>query len=244
MACGYDLWARRPLHLCLHVVMDGDMNTGYAPTTAVTLELVTTRTLIRALKLLGIEWLPVPFDEIPRTTERGLYAWTIGPAHERIDPLDRPVAYVGIGTSRNGGLRGRLLVERHFINDSAGHAHGRAMFRLQGSPLGGPVRQIEGADISQVRELIHASRFANRERAFQRLQDWLSAPEPDILSKAEQLCIRAAIHIGDTPPPLNSHHAGAWGSSHPNDWGGWAVAQLLGGRTATTWPVTRMGAGS
>lgn len=51
--------------------------------------------------------------------------------------------------------------------------------------------------------------------------------KPDILNKAEQLCIRAAIHIGDAPPPLNSHHAGAWGSSHPNDWGGWAAAQLI-----------------
>ncbi len=46
-------------------------------------------------------------------------------------------------------------------------------------------------------------------------------------SKAEQLCIRAAIHIGDTPPPLNSQYAGAWGSYAASDWGGWAVAQRL-----------------
>jgi hypothetical protein len=101
------------------------------------------------------------------------------------------------------------------------------MFRLHGSPLGGPVHQVTGADLGLVRHQIHSSQFTTREFAFQRLEEWLSAPKPIALRKAEQICIRAAVHIGDTPPPLNSHHAGAWGSSHPNDWAGWAAAQIL-----------------
>lgn len=207
--------------------MDDDVDSPSLLTASATLQLVTTRTLIRALALLGMEWSPVPFDKIPPTSHRGLYAWAIGPFHEGSDPLDRPVAYVGIGTSKNGGLRGRLVVERNLISNSAGHAHGRAMFRLQGNVLGGRVKGIEAADIGPVKEVIRSSPYTSRERALQRLQDWLSAPKPDILRKAEQLCIRAAVHIGDTAPPLNSHYAGAWGSTHPNDWGGWAVAQLL-----------------
>lgn len=207
--------------------MTGDANSRRPLTAAITLNLVTPRTLVRALKLLGFEWSPVPYKEIPQTSESGLYTWTISRVNRAGDPIDRPVAYVGIGARQNGGLRGRLSQELDLINDSAGHAHGRAMFRLHGSPLGGPVRQVRGADLSLVRQEIHSSQFTTRESAFQRLEEWLSAPRPIVLRKAEQICIRTAVHIGDTPPPLNSHHAGAWGSSHPNDWAGWAAAQIL-----------------
>jgi hypothetical protein len=210
--------------------MDGEaVNAGYPLTGAVTLDIVTTRTLIRSLALVGIEWVPVSLDDIPATSEEGLYAWTIGPAHEDVDPLDRPVGYIGIGVSKAGGLRGRLLAEVRLITDSAAHAHGRAMFRLQGSPLGGPVRQIEEANLGPVEEVIRASWFSNREHGLQELKAWLSNPAFNLVDKAEQLCIRVAIHVGDTPPPLNGHHAGAWGTNRPCDWGGWAIAQLLGG---------------
>jgi hypothetical protein len=205
-----------------------DMDTQYPLTATAKFDLVTTRTLIKVLALLGIEWSPIPFDQMMPTSEKGLYTWAIGAGYERVDPFDRPVAYVGIGTSKDGGLRGRLLVERNLINDSAGHAHGRAMFRLQGDPLGGPVQRIIGADISPIEKTIRASGWKNKERGIQKLRAWLSAPEPDVVDKAEELCIRAAVHIGDIPPPLNGHHAGAWGSDAPCDWGGWAVAQLLG----------------
>jgi hypothetical protein len=205
---------------------NADMSAPYPLTATATFDLVT-RTLVKALSLLGIEWLPIPLDQIAPSSEKGLYTWVIGRDHEHIDPLDLPVAYVGIGTRKNGGLRGRLLAERNVITDSAGHAHGRAMFRLLGSPLGGPVRQITGADISPIEETIRASSWKNKERGIQKLRTWLSAPTPDVVDKAEELCIRAAVHIGDTPPPLNGHHAGAWGTDAPCDWGGWAVAQRL-----------------
>lgn len=206
---------------------NADISARYSLTATATFDLVTTRTLIEALALLGIKWSPIPFDQMMPTSQKGLYTWAIGRGHERVDPFDRPVAYVGIGTRKNGGLRGRLIVERNLIAESAGHAHGRAMFRLQGSPLGGPVQQIIGADISPIEETIRASGWTNKERGIQRLRDWLSAPTPDVVDKAEELCIRAAVHIGDTPPPLNGHHAGAWGGDAPCDWGGWAVAQRL-----------------
>lgn len=191
------------------------------------LDLVTSRTLIEALALLGLDWSPVPFNQMIRTSQSGLYTWVIGRGYEQVNLLDRPVAYIGVGTSKRGGLRGRLLIENNLIHDSAAHAHGRAMSRLQGSPLGGPIRHVAGADISIVEEIIRTSRFPRREAAIQKLRAWLSAPSPDVTHKAEQLCIRAAIHIGDTPPPLNSQFARAWGSYEPSDWGGWAVAQRL-----------------
>lgn len=101
------------------------------------------------------------------------------------------------------------------------------MFRLQGSSLGGPVRQTEDADLGPVEDMILNSRFPGKEQGLRDLKAWLSNPELHVVGKAEQLCIRAAVHIGDTPPPLNGRHAGAWGTNHPRDWGGWAVAQLL-----------------
>lgn len=101
------------------------------------------------------------------------------------------------------------------------------MHRLLGRPLGGPVMQIAGADIGVIEETILNSDWRNKERGIEKLRDWLSNPKLDIVDKAEELCIRAAVHIGDTPPPLNSHHAGAWGTDAPCDWGAWAVAQLL-----------------
>jgi hypothetical protein len=206
---------------------DANQAARHALTATAALDLVTIRTLIEALALFGIEWSPVPFDEMTPSPEEGLYAWVIGRGQDRIDPFDRPVAYIGIGTSKSGGLHGRLLIESDLIHDSAAHAHGRAMSRLQGSPFGGPVRQIAGADISSIEEIIRASRFEEREAGIQQLRAWLSASATDAVHKAEQLCIRTAIHIGDTPPPLNSQYAGAWGSYAASDWGGWAVAQRL-----------------
>jgi hypothetical protein len=41
------------------------------------------------------------------------------------------------------------------------------------------------------------------------------------------LCIRIAVHTGDTAPPVNSHFATAWGTDAASDWGGWAAAQCL-----------------
>lgn len=203
-----------------------DMNVQYPLSAPATFDLVTTRTLMKALALLDIKWSPIPFDQMDTSSEKGLYTWVIGRDHEIADPLDRPVAYVGIGTRKDGGVRGRLLVEQNLIKGSAGHAHGRAMFRLQGSSLGGPVQRVIG-DIRLIEETIRISEWANKERGIQKLRAWLSAPTPDLVDKAEELCIRAAVHIGDTPPPLNGHHAGAWASDAPCDWGGWAVAQIL-----------------
>ena len=115
--------------------MTGNANSRRPLTAAAALNLVTPRTLVRVLELLGFKWSPVPYAEIPQTSESGLYAWTITRTNEVADPVDRPVFYVGIGARQNGGLRGRLSQELDWVNDSAGHAHGRAMFRLHGSPL-------------------------------------------------------------------------------------------------------------
>jgi len=180
--------------------------------------------------LLGIDWSPesVSFDQIVSAPEKGLYTWVIGRGHDCVDPLDRPAAYIGIGTRKKGGFYERLRTEWDLIEESAAHAHGRAMFRLDGEAVAGPVDQIDGADISSIEEVIDASRWSDKkERGIQGLRDWLSAPTPDVVHKAEKLCIRAAIHIGDTPTPLNSQHARAWGTYAPWDWGGWAAAQIL-----------------
>jgi len=206
---------------------DTNATARHALTAKATLDLVTTRTLIEALALIGIEWSPVSFNQMMRTSGEGLYTWVIDRGNERIDPLDRPVIYIGIGTSKSGGLYGRLRIESDLIYESAANAHGRAMFRLQGSAHGGPVGQIAGADISSIEETIRSSRFKGREPAIQQLRAWLAASSPTVVQKAERLCIRAAIHIGDTPPPVNSQFAGAWGNYEPEDWGGWAVAQRL-----------------
>jgi hypothetical protein len=199
---------------------DTDVTTPYALTATAALDLVTTRTLVEAMALIGIEWSPVPFDRLMPTSEEGLYSWVIGRGHEHVDPLDRPVAYIGVGTD-DEGLRGRLRNERSWIDEFAAHAHGRAMFRsrLNGTSLGGPVREKVGADISCIEETIRASGFKNSGRGIQKLQAWLSGRAPDVVHKAEQLCIRAAVHIGDSPPPLNSQHATAWASDAPCDWG-------------------------
>lgn len=190
-------------------------------TAPATLNLVTARTLVAALAVLGIEWSPVTFDQI-LTSEAGLYAWVIsgpvGNAHP--DVLDRPVAYIGVGRSIDGGLRKRLLDEKRWIEESAEHVHGRAMFRLAGQPVGAPVQQIPRADLGWLDSTIN-------EHGAETLRAWLAAPIPDIVAKAEQLCIRAAAHIGDTPPPVNSQHTTAWESDAACDWGGWAAAQRL-----------------
>lgn len=198
---------------------------GTVLTAKATIDLVTTRTLTRALALLGIDWSPVPFDET-MTSEKGLYSWVIGRGYQRIDLLDRPVAYVGIGDGDAGGLYRRLSNETSWIEEYAAHAHGRAMYRLRldGSALGGPVRRTS-ADISWIDTTIRDSDFKRKERGIQELRAWLAGP--NLVEIAEQLCIRAAVHIGDTPPPLNSQHANAWASDAPCDWGGWAVAQRL-----------------
>lgn len=223
--------AARSTRLCFHVDMaKRDLSNQHKLTAKATFNLVTTRTLMKALSLLGIKWSPIPFDQIILgSAEEGLYTWTIGRGHKHINAFDLPVAYVGIGTSKDGGLRGRLLTEQSLVTKTAGHAHGRAMYRLIGSPLGGPVKRIAGANISPIEKAILASEWSNKERGLQKLQTWLSAPVPDVVHKAEELCIRAAIHIGDTAPPLNSHHASAWASDASSDWGAWAVAQLLVG---------------
>jgi len=188
-------------------------------TTPATRNLVTARTLGCALAILGIDWSPVTFDQI-LTSEAGLYAWVIGGCDANPDVIDRPVAYLGVGRSIDGGLRKRLLDEKRWIEESAEHVHGRAMFRLDAQPVGAPVYQIPGADLGWLDGTIN-------EHGAETLRAWLAAPTPDIVAKAEQLCIRAAAHIGDTPPPVNSQHTTAWESDAACDWGGWAAAQRL-----------------
>jgi hypothetical protein len=205
-------------------------------TAPVMLNLVTVRTLVRGLELLGISWSPVSYIEI-RTTEPGLYAWVAGMLPDGVGLYDRPVVYVGISDRKAGGLQQRLTDETKLIGESAGHVHGRAMHRLAGTSLGAPVHRIPGAEnIGRLTEIVgkqdikFAIEFVDRGAA--KLGDWLAAPRPSLLRKAEQLCIRIAVHAGDTAPPVNSHYATAWGTDAASDWGGWAVAQwLASGRT-------------
>ena len=49
----------------------------HALTAKATLDLVTTRTLIEALALIGIEWSPVSFNQMMRTSGEGPYTWVI-----------------------------------------------------------------------------------------------------------------------------------------------------------------------
>jgi hypothetical protein len=190
-----------------------------ALTAPVSLNLVKVRTLVRALGLLGIEWLPATFAAERPAYEAGLYAWVPGGDYEHIDGLERPVLYIGVGRGI-GGMHARLRVEIGLIGPSAEHVHGRAMFRLDAQPVGGPVHQIPGADLGWLDETVS-------EHGAEKLRGWLGEPKPDIVEKAEQICIRAAAHMGDTPPPVNSKHTTAWDSDAPGDWGGWAVAQRL-----------------
>lgn len=189
-------------------------------TAPATLNLATPRALSMALAALGIQWSPVPMEQL-LTDEPGLYAWVIGGEDAPADLLDRPVAYVGIGRGREGGLRQRLRDEQSWVGGSAGHIHGRAMHRLDGRPVGDHVNRILAADLGWLDQTIPEPAAATA------LRPWLDADKPGLVEKAEQLCIRAAAHIGDTAPPVNSQHTTAWASYAPADWGGWAVAQHL-----------------
>ena len=200
-------------------------------TAPVTLNLATVRTLVQGLELLGIAWSPVPYEEI-QTADPGLYVWVVGTLPNHVTLHDRPVAYVGISDRKSGGLQRRLADETMLIGESAGHVHGRAMHRLAGKSLGAPVHRIPRADsIERLAEVIGKQdiRFAAEfvDRGADRLSAWLTAPHPSLLRKAEQLCIRIAVHTGDMAPPVNSHFATAWGTDAASDWGGWAAAQCL-----------------
>lgn len=152
------------------------MAAALPPLTApATLNLATARTLITALAVLGIEWSPVTFDEI-LPWEAGLYAWVIGGSNASPSMLDRPVAYIGVGRSADGGLRRRLQDEKRWIEESAEHVHGRAMFRLDAQPVGGPVSKIPDADLGWLDSTINehgASDWGGWAAA-----QWLMAAEP------------------------------------------------------------------
>lgn len=208
-----------------------DMTSGSAhtqstpvPSSALTapliLNLAKVQTLVRALATLGIEWSPIAFDPQTSARDAGLYAWVPGGIYEKVEILERPALYIGVGRRIKGGMPARLRYEISLLGPSAEHVHGRAMFRLHAQPVGGPVHQIPGFDLDWLDRTITAHGAA-------KLRNWLDEPNPDIVEKAEQICIRAAAHMSDTPPPVNSKHTTAWDSDAANDWGGWAVAKRL-----------------
>src|SRR5262249_40559327 len=108
---------------------ESEATSGPTLTATAVLDLVTPRTLVKALGLLGINWFPLPFKQLPATSDVGLYAWVIGRGHEQLELLDRPVAYVGVGADEKGGVRGCLVRERSIVSATAEHGHGRAMYR-------------------------------------------------------------------------------------------------------------------
>ena len=201
-------------------------------TAPVTLNLATVRTLVQGLELLGIAWSPVP-SKRSKPPIQGSMCGSWARCRDHVTLHDPPVAaYVGISDRKSGGLQRRLADETMLIGESAGHVHGRAMHRLAGKSLGAPVHRIPRADsIERLAEVIGKQdiRFAAEfvDRGADRLSAWLTAPHPSLLRKAEQLCIRIAVHTGDTAPPVNSHFATAWGTDAASDWGGWAAAQCL-----------------
>ncbi|MFG2058529.1 hypothetical protein ACGFI9_31345 [Micromonospora sp. NPDC048930] len=198
-------------------------------TTAVTINLVTVATLQRGLDLLGLRWRPAPTDAIP-DDERGLYGWVIGRgADSGTGLLNRAVAYVGVGMG-DGGLLRRLRDERSWVGQDATHGHGRAMFLLQGEAVGGACIQDPGADLSWLDGTITAD-------GYRKLVDWLTADPLSPAEKAERLCVRMALHIGDIAPPVNSQYAGVWNSNDAWDWGGWAVAARLRAESAPSDPA-------
>lgn len=197
---------------------------GRPPLTAIAvLDLATARTLRTALALLGLQWTLEVFNETA-VLERGLYAWGIGRGHQGADALDRPVLYVGVGRGP-GGVADRVSKETSWRSADASHVHGRATFRLDGMPVGGPVRMDPNRDLSWL------DKISIKASGAEVLRVWLGS-DLDPALMAERLCIRIAAHIGDVPPPVNSQFATAWASDAPWDWGGWAAAQYLACSTA------------
>lgn len=210
--------------------------TGSALAMPATLELATPQALRAALALLGFEWTPKPFSEIPMSVAHGLYAWVISTRDES-DLLAAPTVYIGMGASKDGGLYGRLSSEIRWAKDAKNESewsfiHPRAMASLNGKPVGGPVQVARKRDLSWLNDLLERQaadthRYEVVENAFNDLRKWLLADRPITLRKAERLCIRAAAYLGDCAPPLNSHFATAWNNYKAYEWGGWAAAQQL-----------------
>jgi hypothetical protein len=205
-----------------------------ALTAAISLNLATPQALQKALALLGITWDPRPFNEIPKSSEEGLYTWVIG-AGDSSGLLTAPIGYIGIGASKYGGLYGRLrdeirLAESAKAEPEWSFLHPRAMARLNGKPVGGSVSRADEPDLSWLNDLLSrqpADRYEIVERAFNGLREWLKADDPAIVKKAERLCVRAAAYLGDCAPPVNCHYATAWEVFESYEWGGWAAAQRL-----------------
>lgn len=190
-----------------------------SPTTAVTLDLVTVRTIVTGLGWLGITWTPLPeFSGLG--SQAGLYAWTIGRGMDsNKELLDRAVAYLGVGEGA-AGVVGRLAYEKKWVIEDATHGHGRAMHLLQGQAAAGLCQRDTSADLTWL------DRTLKNDEGARALRDWLSSPT-SVTSQAEQIGVRIALHIGDVAPPVNSHYAGAWDSDAPRDWAGYAVALRL-----------------
>lgn len=145
---------------------------------------------------------------------------------ENVELLDRPVLYVGIGKGTDGGLPGRLKDETGWITADAAHSHGRAMHSLQAKAVGGPVYHT-CRDLRWLSTPVANQPSWWSDSRWKAFRTWLTAAEPSVLEKAEQLSIRVAAHIGYTAPPVNSKHASAWATDAESDWGGWVAAQRL-----------------
>ncbi|MCW2607879.1 MAG: hypothetical protein JWO60_2572 [Frankiales bacterium] len=186
-----------------------------ALTAPLTLRLATPEGLAAGLLLLGLAWEPAAFPTVvalPEHAEPGLYTWTAGSAGEA---LQRPVLYVGIGKGVADGFPGRLRKEWSWVGEDWIHGHGRGVHRLAATPCGGPVLRTD-ADLSFVEHWRDGAAAACA---------WLEATAP--VAAAEAVAIRLALHLGDTPPPLNSQHTSAWSTESPADVLGYAAAREL-----------------
>jgi hypothetical protein len=198
-------------------------------TAPITLELITPRGVIAGLEVLGVFWKPVPLDQSSLQFDAGLYAWVdgVGARSETgdlelaSDLLDRPILYKGIGEGELG-VGGRLVKELGWIRPDAEHGHGRAMSTRNASAVVGPLEPAEN-DLAWLPDVVTTYGEAI-------IRQWLeeSRETPkQLIRTAEKIAIRLGIHMGDTGAPVQSQHAGAWGTDAPHDWAAFAAARYL-----------------
>lgn len=176
-----------------------------------TLRLTTVAGLQRLLLRLGLDWDPTPMPRV--SSQPGLYCWVDGSGPHDLEAAG--VLYVGVGRGA-GGTAERLRRETSWVARGV-HGHGRAVRRLAGRALGGPVHRVP-VDLSWLPEVIPDDAAARTER-------WLRGGR-DAPHVAEAVAIRLSLHVGDVAAPVNA--TTAWDTDSPADWAAWALVQHLG----------------
>ena len=171
-----------------------------ALTAPLTIELMTVRTLRRALSHVGWLWTPVPW--VASASTRGhLYTWVAGPASQL---EDRGSLYIGIDESTRGD---RLSREYAMATEEYVHGHALAVLRNGAKAASGLLAQREV-------DLRWALGLRSPDCVARLFDEWIALRaglRP--LRLAEQFAVRCSLHLGDTGAPVNSQYKGAWAST-------------------------------